>query len=314
LADGNLVEFDNIFNNSVDLQDAMKFSNVNENFSLLRNNASIAMERRQPITVADTLFFNLLRTTQRNYRFEFQPADFDPALIAFIEDSYLGTRTMISLFDITIYDFSISKDVKSAAANRFRIVFSTVPLEVLPVTFKTIRAYQQNSDIVVDWSVEDEINITKYEVEKSIDGIHFSKINTTAATIANGSKNYKYVDINVVDGNNFYKVVSYNKNGTKAYSSIVKVRIGKSNLGISIYPNPIVGNSIGVSFSNMDKGIYQIRLINTIGQVLLTKQLNRFEGKSIEIITPANKLNAGVYQLEITSPDKNVNTIKVEVQ
>jgi hypothetical protein len=314
LVDGNLAEFDDNFNNAVDLQDAMKFTNINENFSLLRNNSSIAMERRKPITDKDTLFFNLARTTQRNYRFEFQPLDFDPGLIAFIEDSYLGTKTNINLYNNTYFDFNISRDIKSAAANRFKIVFSTIPLEVLPVTFKTIRAYQQYSDIAVEWSVENEINIIRYEVEKSVDGINFSKINTTSATSTNGSKTYKYVDINAVDGNNYYRIISYNQNGTKAYSSIVKVRIGKSNQGISIYPNPISGNSIGVSFYNMDKGMYQIRLINSIGQVLLTKQLNHAAGSSIETVAPANKLASGVYQLEITLPDKNVHTIKVVVQ
>ena len=314
LVDGNLAEFDDDFNNSVDLQDAMKFSNINENFSLMRDKALIAMERREPLKDNDTLFFNLTRTTQRNYRFAFQPAGFYPGIIAFLEDNYLGTRKMLNLFDITTYDFNVSRDMKSATASRFRVVFSKKALETLPVTFKTIRAYQQAADIAVEWTIENEINITKYEVEKSIDGTLFSKINTTAATVATGSKTYHFLDNNVVQGINFYRIISYNQNGSKAYSSIVKVLMGKSNQGIGIHPNPIVGNKIGLSFVNMDKGVYQIRLINTIGQVLLSKQLNRAVGNSIETIAPANKLTSGVYQLEVTSPDKNVHTIKVLVQ
>jgi hypothetical protein len=315
LADGNLAEFDNIFNNAVDLQDAMKFSNVNENFSLLRNNASIAMERRQPITNNDTLFFNLLRTTQRNYRFEFQPVDFDPSLIAFIEDSYLGTRTMVNLFDITTYDFSISKDVKSAAANRFRIVFSTVPLEVLPVIFKTIKAYQQASGIAVEWSVENEIDITKYEVERSTDGVNFFKINSVPALTKNSNaKSYRFLDIDVSKGNIFYRIVSYNVNGKIEYSVIVNVNITNSIRGISIYPNPASGGKFGISFNNMEKGIYQLKLINSLGQVIISHQLNYTGGTITEIFSQKSKLNTGIYHVKIIEPDRNLSTIKLIVQ
>ena len=315
LADGNLVEFRDNFSNNVDLQDASKFSNINENFALLRNGNSIAMERRQPIVANDTLFFNLSRTTQRQYRFQFQPTGFYPGLIAFIEDSYLKTKTEVNLFDSTTHDFSISRDIKSVAANRFKIVFSTVPVEVLPVTFTNIKAYQQAVDIAVEWSVENEINITKYAVEKSVDGINFNKINITAATTANGSKNYKYVDINAVDGNNFYRILSYHLSGAVEYSRVLIVKIGKASASeISISPNPVNGSLIGLSFNNMKKGVYQLRIISALGQTVMTRRISLTQGNGMETINPGKKLIGGIYQLQITSPDKNITTIKMIVK
>ena len=315
LADGNLVEFRDNFSNNVDLQDASKFSNINENFALLRNGNSIAMERRQPIVANDTLFFNLSRTTQRQYRFQFQPTGFYPGLIAFIEDSYLKTKTEVNLFDSTTHDFSIGRDIKSVAANRFKIVFSTVPVEVLPVTFTNIKAYQQAVDIAVEWSVENEINITKYAVEKSVDGINFNKINITIATTANGSKNYKYVDINAVDGNNFYRILSYHLSGTVEYSRVLIVKIGKASASeISISPNPVTRSLIGLSFNNMKKGVYQLRIISALGQTVMTRRISLTQGNGMETINPGKKLIGGIYQLQITSPDKNITTIKMIVQ
>jgi hypothetical protein len=52
----------------------------------------------------------------------------------------------------------------------------------------------------VDWTVENEVNISKYEVEKSIDGVNYSKVNSTLAIGANNTTtNYKWLDQNACD-------------------------------------------------------------------------------------------------------------------
>ena len=315
LVDGNLAEFDDSFDNSVDLQDAMKFANINENFSLLRNKASIAMERREPITGNDTLFFNLSRTTQRNYRFAFQPAGFYPGIIAFLEDNYLGTKTMLSLLDISTYDFNVSGDIKSATANRFRVVFTTLPLEVVPVTFKTIRAYKQALNIIVEWVVENEININKYEIEKSVDGINFEKVNTTFTSGANRSiANYNWLDNNPTMGKNYYRVRSVSKDGKYKYSSIVTVNQNNNFSGIRIVPNPVTNGIIGVAFTNLRGGIYLVRVLKNNGQTIIKNIINHVSGNSMEFIRPKYKMNAGIYQIEITTPDKTITYLKVIVK
>ena len=111
--------------------------------------------------------------------------------------------------------------------------------------------------------VENEINISKYEVEKSTNGVNFVKINTTIATgTNNNSTSYNFLDITPAQGNNFYRIRSYNQSGSFDYSKIVLVKLGKTNTGISVYPNPVKDNLIGIAFNNMEKGVYQIRLIN----------------------------------------------------
>ena len=315
LVDGNLAEFDDSFDNSVDLKDAMKFANINENFSLLRNKASIAMERREPISGNDTLFFNLSRTTQRNYRFAFQPAGFNPGIIAFLEDNYLGTKTMLSLLDISIYDFNVSGDIKSATANRFRVVFTTLPLEVVPVTFKTIRAYKQALNIIVEWVVENEININKYEIEKSVDGINFEKVNTTFTSGANRSiANYNWLDNNPKIGNNYYRIRSVSIDGKYKYSSIVTVKQNNDFSGIRIVPNPVTNGIIGLAFTNLRGGIYLVRVLKNNGQTIIKNIINHVSGNSMEFIRPKYKMNTGIYQIEITTPDKTITYLKVIVK
>lgn len=177
-------------------------------------------------------------TTRRSYRFGFEPSGLDPALTAFLEDSYIGLKTPMSITESSVYDFDINGDAGSVTANRFRIVFKQAA--TLPVTYKSINAYQHAADIAVEWIVENEINIARYEVEKSSDGVNFVKVNTSATSGANRiSTVYRWMDANPSNGNNFYRVRSISPDGGFEFSKVVMVKMGIAGSGIRIYPNPV---------------------------------------------------------------------------
>ncbi len=316
LADGTLAQFNDKASAGVDNIDAVKFYNVNEMISLQRNNTLLAVERRPLIKQDDTLFLQLLRTSQRKYRLEVVPAKFDdPLLSAFLEDSFTGKTTPLNLASANMYDFAITSDAKSAAANRFRIVFKQVSAGPLPVTYKSVKAYKQANNIAVEWTVENEINISKYEVEKSEDGVSFTKVNVTIATGANrNSTTYTWLDTKPLSGNNFYRIRSVSPDGSIEYSNVVLVKMGNAPSGISVYPNPVVNGIIGAEFKNMPSGVYRINLINQLGQTVFSKTINHAAGSSLQNIQPDNKLAAGIYQMEVTAPDHQSNPIKVIVQ
>ena len=312
LADGNLAQFDDRFTDDYsDREDILKLGNVKEMIAYYRNGRSLSVERRPAITSNDTLYLRITKTTKRAYRFGLVAKDFDASLNAVLEDNYTGGRIALNLTDTTDYDFTINNDVKSAAADRFRIVFK--PSTVLPATYKSIKAYEQGAGITVEWSVENEINIDEYEVEESTDGSNFVKVHRKKAASQNGSHNYQFLDESITPGNNFYRIKSYDLDGTFKYSQVVLVRIGELAEQLSVYPNPVKGNTIGLSFNNMQKGNYNIRLSNIAGQTLMTRMITRTAGSSMETLTPQSTLSPGIYHLEVTAPDKRTNTIKVIV-
>ncbi len=53
----------------------------------------------------------------------------------------------------------------------FSIVFSKA--KVLPLTFTNVKAYQQVTDISVEWKVYNESKVKQYEVEKSAGGNNY---------------------------------------------------------------------------------------------------------------------------------------------
>ena len=261
------------------------------------------------INVHDTIFLRMTNTGVKNYRFQTGTLNFVQAgMVAFLQDTYLNTNTPINLSgSINNIDFSITTDPASAAQDRFRIIFRlTGPL---PVFFTSIKAYQQAKDIAVEWKVSGELNIKHYEVEKSTDGISFSRTGIQTATGNNNSDvNYKWIDINPVTGFNFYRIRSVSNSGEIKYSDIVKVKIADETSFITVYPNPVTAKVVNIALTKMDKGMYQLRLINNLGQTVFIQKLVHTGGNTTLPVT-LGSVAAGTYQLEIIKPD-NTKIVK----
>lgn len=125
LADGIAVTFNKNYSNDIDDMDASKLTtfNTKEEVSIKRNSKLFAIERRNDISIEDTVFLNIYRLNAASYQFGFRPVDFDANYSAFFEDKYTGTSTSIDLNNGSMIDFSITSDSASFAGDRFYIVF-----------------------------------------------------------------------------------------------------------------------------------------------------------------------------------------------
>ncbi len=314
LADGTFAEFNDVFSSGIDRDDAVKFGNTNENLSMLRNSISLAAERRSALSANDTVFLKLATTTQRAYQFIFKAGNLQqPNLMGYLVDSYLGTNKAISLDGTTTVNFSINAAAASAASTRFKIIFK--PTVVLPVTFTTVKAYQQNENIAVEWAVENELNIVKYDVEKSTDGTTFMAVNTTAVNGNNNPANaYKWIDTKVVSGNNFYRIKWYDLNGMVKYSQLVNVIIERKIIPFTVHPNPVEGSIIHLQFANQAAGKYKFRLINSNGQLIWSTELFVSSGSTTQELKTGTYLPSGQYTLQIGGAANTLETLPLIIE
>jgi hypothetical protein len=81
---------------------------------------------------------------------------------------------------------------------------------------------------------------------------------------------------------------------------------GSSN--IMVYPNPVTNGIINVRFDNMPQGNYLIKIVNNLGQTVLSKTINHLQATNIEKLQINKK---GIYHIEITKPDNTKYTTKV---
>jgi hypothetical protein len=307
--DGTIMQFDNQFSNKVDRMDATKMLGGGINLSIKKDNKLLVVERMGIPESKDTVFMNFTGLAATNYRFVFLASAWaGKGVTAFLEDHYLNTITPINLEDSTIVNFSVDKVKQSFAANRFDIIFK--PEVILPVSITSVAASVKEKDIEVKWTVINEKNVHQYEVERSTDGVQFVKVASIAATNS-GTANYTWLDKNVLSGYYYYRIKSIDNKGREQYSETVKVLIGTDKPVITIYPNPIRNGIINLHFLNLPAGAYGIRLMNQLGQIIVSKQVVRMGGSSTESIQWDYNLSHGIYQLQITLPDGGVKMIKV---
>ncbi len=75
---------------------------------------------------------------------------------------------------------------------------------------------------------------------------------------------------------------------------------------LTVYPNPVRGNSIVLQMNNLQKGNYNITLSNKIGQAIITKVIAHGGGSATQTIEPGKVLAEGVYQLRLTGGGINI--------
>jgi len=308
-ADGAMLQFGDQYNNKVDGMDGRKFFNSGINLAIQKDNNYLVVERMQLPQKEDTVFMSFTGASVRNYRFVFVPLGLQSTgLQAYLDDHYLKTLTPINMNDSTLIDFNVVNDKASYDSKRFDIVFKK--MIILPPAFVKVAATPDDRQVNVDWTVIHGKNVSGYEIERSTDGVQFAKVNSVNAS-GSDSSTYHWTDEFVLPGYYYYRIKMIEKSGKTEYSNTVKVLIGNGKSMITIYPNPITNGIINLQFINQPAGKYGIRLMNQLGQIIVSKQVVRMNGSNTETIQWNYNLSHGVYQLEVLYPNGEVKVIKV---
>jgi len=295
--DGLTIVCNNNYNNAVDDEDANKLTNPGENIAVERNNKLMSIEKRSMPTINDTIQLKLWQLAQDNYTLRFNGSNFAINLNAYLQDSYLNNETPINLNGTTDYNFTTTSTAATTAANRFTIVFRSS--NALPVNILNVSAAQKNAGIEVNWNTATETNMDSYEVEESSNATTFTKAATVAAK--NGVTNaYTWFDATVNNGDNYYRIKAIEKNGTVKYSNVVKVKIGGKAAEFTVYPNPVKDGIVSLQMSNVEKGIYTVKIFNNAGQEVANRTITSNGGSSTQTITLGKGTAKGNYKMQIT--------------
>jgi hypothetical protein len=295
--------------NCLDDDDAYKILNSGENVSFERDGALLSVERHYTTNDQDTFYLTIGNMRMLNYLWQIHTDNLDQTgLNGWLIDSFTNTTTQLAMNGTTSINFSVNSTPGSYAPHRFNIVFT--PATALALTFTSVKAYQQNADIAVEWQAQNEQNLKVYEVQVSSNGTNYVSVYSIQANNFPVS-NYSWLDVNPNLGYNYFRIKSTDLNGKIVYSKVVTVLVPDSNATISIYPNPVKNGIINLQMTNQPAGNYGIRLINKLGQVIISNQINHPGGNGTETIQLNKYLAKGIYQLEITKTDGSIITMDV---
>jgi Secretion system C-terminal sorting domain len=121
----------------------------------------------------------------------------------------------------------------------------------------------------------------------------------------------------VVTGDSYSRVVGYSIGVSSIHYSFSDSLRNFFNSGpIKAFPNPVdLGSSLQLNFGNSRPGVYQIRLLNSAGQLFFSSQKQISSKNETEQIHLSEKMSAGVYLVQVIDEKKKlVQTSKIIVQ
>jgi hypothetical protein len=173
----------------------------------------------------------------------------------------------------------------------------------LPVRFLTFTGeLLPDQKISLNWETEVDIELARFSVQESQDGMNFTELgNVTAAT-------FNLIDHSINKGNNFYRVRAIDKNGRSTYSNIINVMNKQEPVSMIIFPNP-VENELKIRLSVADPGKVTLRITDILGNTIYTGDVFADESKR-EFAINAAEWPSRVYFIKVVNRSNQVIAVE----
>jgi hypothetical protein len=177
----------------------------------------------------------------------------------------------------------------------------------LPVEFLGITARQKGSGVSVEWTTSQEINSSRFDIERSANGNTNWNLVSSVNAAGNSSvgKNYNAYDARPFNGGNFYRINQVDKDGKYKYSKTVHVNLNFSKTGVSVLANPF-HSSLTVDFSSATSQSVSARLVDITGKQVTIEKWIISVGNTRENFSGVSGLQQGMYILNITNGNGEV--------
>ncbi|HVU55604.1 MAG TPA: S8 family serine peptidase [Puia sp.] len=119
---------------------------------------------------------------------------------------------------------------------------------------------------LLQWSTGQEVNMARFVIEKSMDGVKFSSLDSVKALNGDTVNTYHYADNGLQQGINYYRLKMVDSNGRYNYSYIRTIELEAGGAIIHVYPNPFHTGELHVTSSSPCRSI---GLADASGRILL---------------------------------------------
>ncbi len=186
-----------------------------------------------------------------------------------------------------------------------RYVSSTLPVTLLDFSGRNINSTQNE----LRWTVAQEQNIDRYELERSANGSNFFRVATIQARNQVAQSTYTFADaITASSFESYYRLKIIEADGKVTYSSVVFIRVS-AKTEFTILNNPFAENLQFRYKLGRDQKI-SVNIYSSAGALLRKEQYAATAGTGNYVIHGLGHLPAGIYTARIESGTE-VNTIQL---
>lgn len=178
----------------------------------------------------------------------------------------------------------------------------------LPVLFDNVRAYERSGGIEIGWSNLTERDLVEYVVERSANGRDYTDyISVAPKSNLNEKADYSQFDASPASGANFYRIRCLEISGKTIYSKVLRVDMGVTKKGFSLYPNPVIGKALTITLTGVNQGAYNVRVVTTTGQDVFHKTIQAQASGITQSLQLPSTMKPGVYTMVVTGEGYSQN-------
>jgi len=180
------------------------------------------------------------------------------------------------------------------------------------LAFTAVPHPDSEGKMLVTWSMIPGINDNYFSVERSINGVDFSKIGTVKAAPAGITvTDYQFTDLRPVSyGITYYRIKYYSNDGQfvqyPATAVSTKSKLIEDITIDKVSPLPF-SSSLDITYMTSGSGEVLMKLIDRQGTVCFTEKMTAAKGKNLHVFRDMVKLSSGIYTLNLTYNNKSVN-------
>lgn len=224
---------------------------------------------------------------------------------ASIDGSFSGAGSITAAEPLTI-----TVGAKAAGDGEYFATFasSNGGAVVLPIELTSFTANCNGRSALIEWTTASEKNNDYFVLERSHDAVNFKEIARVAGA-GNSIEpiSYAYTDYGVRNGDNYYRLVQVDYDGTSTTSEIIVANcLGTDGEPeVLAYPNPF-NDDLTLRFENFGNIQATVEVYDMLGRMVHTQKVNCSQN-DYEVVLRLAGLSDGTYNVRISTADFVIN-------
>ena len=184
----------------------------------------------------------------------------------------------------------------------------TITSCALPLNLLKFIATKDYKAINLEWKTANEINVSHFSLERSINGTKFNEIKKllSSGTVAL-PQFYNYIDSDLPLADViYYRLKMNDKDGKFTYSNVLSVKTNNTTKA-EVFPNPVMTMAT-IKLRTQFAEKITLKIVSVIGKALFSKTYNLKEGNNL-IALDTKQLASGVYAVVIVGQHVNEHLI-----
>ncbi len=167
-----------------------------------------------------------------------------------------------------------------------------------------------NKQARINWVTASEINIEKFELERSNDGIDYEQVTSIPAKGSAGNvTDYEFFDYLLSGGTTYYRLKIIETDGQTYYSDVQSVKVDIGDITFHVFPNPVYKNnrSLVMEFNNPKYAFpLETEIMDINGKIVFQHTFELATGYNAIPVQLNDAIPGGVYIIRV---NKNGNML-----